>query len=158
MFNALFHLMGELLCYFAAEHLHELRSLFVQVAVGVAGDQLVQIVRDRSDIFRNRPFIVVQNNEKPFGGISYIVECLVTYAASEGGVPRDDYNIFFPASTIPGDGHSQSRRERGSCGAGAVTAVFAFGAKQESVQSLAFPHAFHPASSPAHTIMHISLL
>src|SRR5271165_2508981 len=72
--NALFDLVNKLLCESATDHFHELGGLFVQMAVGIVGYQLVQIVGDGTHIFRDRPFVVVQDNDKPFGTVGDVVQ------------------------------------------------------------------------------------
>ena len=106
MFNAFFDLMDELLRELAGDHFDKLCSFFVQMTVGVVGDQFVEVVGDGSDIFRDRPFVVVQHNDESFCIVSDIVQRLVAYATGECSVAGNNDNIFASASPIPGDRHS----------------------------------------------------
>src|SRR5437588_10023114 len=41
--------------------------------VGRMGDELVEIIRNRADVFGNAPFVVVENADEPLRGMSDVV-------------------------------------------------------------------------------------
>ena len=103
-------------------------------------DDVVQVARNRADIFRDRPFVVVQNDDESFRLRLRVVERLVTDAAGKRGVSRHYDDVFVRSAQIAPDRHSQAGGKSGAGVPGAVAIVFAFGPQQKSVQSLVLPH------------------
>ena len=81
----------------ARDRLDETPGLFVQMRVGRVGHDVIQVVRDRADVFRDRPFVVVEDDDEALGLRLDVVERLVTDAAGESGVARDDDDVLVRA-------------------------------------------------------------
>jgi hypothetical protein len=64
VFDALLHFVRELDRRVPADHLDEIARLVVQVTVSGAGRDIVQVGGNRADVFRDRPFVVIQNDDK----------------------------------------------------------------------------------------------
>ena len=55
------------------------------MTVRVAGLNPVKIAGDGADILRDRPFVIVQNNNETFGVVGNVVERFITSTAGESG-------------------------------------------------------------------------
>src|SRR6202007_1031436 len=94
----------------AADHFHELSRLVVQMTVRVAGLNPVKIAGDGADILRDRPFVIVQNNDETLGVVGNVIERFITGTAGESSVAGHHHNILFAAAPVASDRHTQSRR------------------------------------------------
>jgi hypothetical protein len=114
--------------------------LFVKMRVGRIRDDVVQIGSDRPDVFRDRPFVVVQHDDETLGLRFGVVERFVTDPAGERGIARHDDDVFIAAAQIASDRHAEPSGKRRAGVTGAVAIVFAFRAQKKSVQPLVLPH------------------
>src|ERR1700749_4173070 len=105
MFHPFFDLGRKLLHELAADHFYELSRFVVQMTVRVAGLNPVKITGDGADILRDRPFVVIQDNNEAFGMVGNVIECFVTSAASKGGIASYKYDILFPAAPVASHRH-----------------------------------------------------
>src|ERR1700758_5111380 len=94
----------------AADHFHELSRFVVQMTVRVAGLNPVKIAGDGADILRDRPFVVVQDNNEAFGMVGNVIECFITNAASKGSTASSPHDILFAAAPVASDRHTQPGR------------------------------------------------
>ena len=74
-----------------------------------AGRDVVQIGRDRADVFRDRPFVVVQHDDKSLGLGLDVVERFVTDAAGKGGVARHDDDVLVRPAQVATHRHAERR-------------------------------------------------
>src|SRR6516162_4814288 len=158
MLHSFLNFMCKLLGVFAADDLDEFGRLLVQMAVGIACDKLVQIVGDRSNIFRNRPFIVIENHNEAFGVIGDVVQCFVACSAGKRCVSRDYNNIFPGAFSISCNGHSKCCRKCSSRMPCSITIVFALGPQEKSIQPLILANRIEPVPAAGEKLMNIPLM
>jgi hypothetical protein len=79
-------------------HLDEFRGLFVQVRVGRVRGDFVEILRDGADVFCDRPFVVVEDDDEFFRRVGDVVQRLVADAAGERRVARDADDVLVGAA------------------------------------------------------------
>ena len=130
-FHALLDFVRELHAGFPKDRLDEIARLLVQMRVGRVGDDAVKVIRNRADIFRDRPFIVVQHDDEPLGLRSDVVQRFVTDPAGERGVARDHDDVLVAAAQIAPDRHAERGGERRAGVTRAVAVVLALGAQKE---------------------------
>ena len=65
--------------------------------VGRIGHDVVQIGRDRSNILRDRPLIVVQHDDETLGLRLDVVQCLVADTAGKRRVSCHHHDVLIPA-------------------------------------------------------------
>jgi hypothetical protein len=87
-----------------------------------------------------------------------VVKRLVSDPAGEGGVTGDGDDVFPAARLIAGDGHAESRRERGAGVARAVAIVRAFGTQHEAVEASRRADRVEPILAAGQQLMHIGLV
>ncbi len=81
----------------AGDCLDEAPGLFVQMRVGRIGHDVVKVGGDRADVLRDRPLVVVQDDDEALGLRLNVVQRLVADAAGEGGVARHHDDVLIPA-------------------------------------------------------------
>src|ERR1700722_11650698 len=158
MFHAFLDLRRKLLNELAADHFHELTRLCVQMGVGVARLNPVKIVGDSADILRDRPFVIVQNNDETFGMVGDIVECFVTNTAGESGVASYHNDVLFASAPVASDRHAQAGRQGRTGMAGTVAVMLAFRAEKETVQALVLADGRKAIATPSQELMDIALM
>jgi hypothetical protein len=137
-----------------------LKSLHVvvELVVSAAGADAVEVARDRADVFRDRPFVIVEHNDEAFGLRLHIIERFVADPAGESGVACDNDNVLIAPAQIATDRHSQSGRERCAGVSGAVAIVLAFRAEQKAVQALILPHCADTIEPAGKHFVHVTLM
>ncbi len=120
---------------FSGDPLDELGGFFVKARVGRVGDDAIEVFRDGSDVFRNRPLVVVQDNDEALCGGRDIVERFKTHTTREGGISGDADDVLVSGKAIPCDRHPQCGGEGGARVTGSVAIVLAFATEKEAVQS-----------------------
>src|SRR5271165_681288 len=158
MFDAFFDLVDELLREPAGDHFDELCGFFMQMTVGVVGDQFVEVIGDRTDVFGDRPFVVVQHNDESFCIVGDIVQRFVACTTGECSVSGNNDDIPAPASPIPGDRHSQCGGERRARVTGPIAVVLTFAAKQKSIQTLVLANRVEPIPPSGQQFVNIALV
>src|ERR1700749_2188712 len=106
MFHPFFDLGRKLLHELAADHFYELSRFIVQMTVRVAGLNPVKITGDGTDILRDRPFVVVQDDNEAFGVVGNVIERFITCAASKGSIASYHHDILFAAASVASDRHT----------------------------------------------------
>ena len=76
----------------------------------VAGLNPVKITGDGADILRDRPFVIVQNNDETSGMVTNVIERFITSAAGKSCVTSHDHDILFAAAPVASDRHTQAGR------------------------------------------------
>src|ERR1700751_4989398 len=133
MFHPFFDLGRKLLHELAADHFNELSRFVVQMTVRVARLNPVEITGDGADVLRDRPFVIVQDNNEAFGMVGNVIECFITSAASKGSIASYHHDILFAAAPVASDRHTQPGRQRGTRMASTVTVVFALCTEKKAV-------------------------
>ena len=122
-------LVRELAGGFSADPFEELGCVFVQVREGGVRDDAVEVVRHGADIFRDRPLVVVENDDQALGRGGDIVERFKSNAAGERRIARHADDMLVGTKAIAGGGHAERSGEGGAGVARAVAIVFALGAE-----------------------------
>ena len=151
-------LVNEFACGFSADPLHEACSVFVKVYIRWVGDEAVQVIRNRTHVFGNRPFVVIENNDEPLGCGGDIVQGFKTDAAGEGCIARHADDMLVGADLVAGCSHAKRGGERCSRVACPVAIVLAFASKKEAVQPLVLTNRWKAVESPGHELMDIALV
>ena len=68
----------------------------------------VEVGGDGADVFCDRPFVVVEDDDEPLGLRPRVVQRFVADAAGQGGVTRDADHVLVPAAQIAAHRHAQS--------------------------------------------------
>src|SRR5262245_50325105 len=139
-FNALLHFMRKFRNRFARNGLDEMPRFVVQVRECRAGHDRVEIVCDRADVFRYRPFIVIEHNDEAFCVRFDVIERFVANSARESSVARYDDDVLVTAPQVAPDGHAECCGKRRSCVAGAIAIMFALGAQKKTVEPAELAH------------------
>ena len=106
--HAFFEPMRELDGALARDRFDEPARLVVEAGVSRVRDDVIQVTRDRADVFRDRPFIVVQHHDEPPRLRLRIVQRLITDAAGERRIARHDHHILIATSQIASNRHSET--------------------------------------------------
>ena len=86
----------------------------------------VKVAGDGTDVFVDRPFVVVEDDDETFGGFRDVVEGFQRGSAGEGGVTRDGDDMVVTSVEIACGGDAESGREAGSRMARSEGIVFGF--------------------------------
>ena len=140
VFHAFFDLVRQVQRGLASDRPDEFARLFVQILEGRIRDDIVQVGCNRADVFRDRPLVVVQDDDEAFRLRLDVVERLVADSAGKRGVARNHHDIFIRSAQIAPDCHAKRSGERRAGMTGAITIMFAFGAEQKSVKPFVLPH------------------
>ena len=105
--HAFFDLVGQVQRGLASDRPNELARLFVQILEGRIRDDVVQVGCNRADVFRDRPLVVIENDDEAFRLRLDVVERLVADSAGKRGVTRNHHDIFIRSAQIAPDRHSQ---------------------------------------------------
>src|SRR5207253_5352621 len=139
-FDAFLDLVRELHARLAENPFYEITRFVVQVRISLARLDPVKVIRDRADIFGNRPLVVVQHDDEALGLRLYIVERFVTDPVGERGIARYHHNVLAAAFQIASHRHPERSRKRRAGVSGAVAIVLAFGAQKKTVESAKLAH------------------
>src|SRR5262249_42508978 len=133
-FDALFDFMRELCNRLAGDTLYELPRLVMKMSERGAGHDGVQVTCDRADVFRDRPLVVIQNNNESLCMRFDVVECFVANPACERGIAGDYHDVLVTASQVTPNGHAKRCGKRRPCMSRAITIVLALGAQKKAVE------------------------
>src|SRR5262249_38022504 len=100
-----------------------------------AGHDGVQVICDRANVFGDRPFVVIQDDDKPLRVRLDVIERFVTDSARKGGVACDDHDILVTAPQIASNSHAERCGKRSSRMTSTIAIVFALGAQKKTVES-----------------------
>ena len=98
--QARFSLVGEFASRLSPDPLHKAGGIFVQMDIARIRDQAVEVIRHGTHIFRDRPFVVIEDNDEFFRGGGDIVKSFETHAASERRIPCDADHMLVRAEGI----------------------------------------------------------
>ena len=96
----------------------------------------VEILGDGSDVFVDRPLVVIEDDDEALGCFGDVVEGLQGGATSEGGISGDGNDVSVFALLIAGCGHSEGGGECGSGMSGTIGIMLGFGAEEEAIETL----------------------
>src|SRR5262249_50806254 len=139
-FYALLNFMRKLRNGFARNGLDETPGLLMKMSERGAGDDSVQVICDRADVFRDRPFIVVEHNDEAFCVRFDVIKRFITDTARKSSVAWADDDVLVTAPQVTPDGHAECRGKRGSCVAGAIAIMFALGAQKKTIEPAELTH------------------
>ena len=128
--------VGEFAGGFSSNPFEKLRGVFVQVREGGVGDDAVQVIRHGADIFRDRPLVVVENDDQALGRGGDIIERFKSDAAGERRIAGHADDMLVGAELVAGGGHAERGGESGAGMARAVAIVLALGAEEKAIQAL----------------------
>ena len=94
-----------------------------------AGDELVQIVRDRADVFSDAPLVVVEDADEPFGGLRDVVQGLEGDPVGQRGVAENRHHVFIRPLLVARRRHAERRGKGSASVPGAVAVMRAFRAQ-----------------------------
>ena len=100
----------------------------------------VQVISDRADVFCDRPFVVIEDDDKTLRVRFNIVQRFVADSTGERGIARDYDNVLVAAAQISSHSHAETSGKRRACVTGTVTVVFAFRAQKKSVEAPELAH------------------
>ena len=126
--------MRELHAGFSKNRLDEIACLIVQMRISGIRHDAVQVICDRADIFRDRPFVVIEDDDEPFGVRLDVIERFVTDSTGKRCIARDYDDVFVTAAQVASDGHSERCGERRPSVTCSVAIVFALGAQKKAVE------------------------
>ena len=104
------------------------------------GHDPVEIVSDRADVFRDRPFVVIEHDDETFCVRFDVVERFVTDATGESSIACDDDDVLVTAAQVAPDGHAETSGKRRASMTGTIAIVFAFRAQKKTIEPLELPH------------------
>ena len=143
----------------AGQRREELLQVVVNLVVGRVGREPVEVLGDGSDIFRDRPLVVVEDHNQAFGRGDDIVQGLQGDTAGEGGIAADGDDVFPGAQQVAGARHAERRAEGGAGVAGTERIMRTFVAHQEPTRSSRLAQLAKEFSSPSgEQLVRISLM
>src|SRR5262245_18241490 len=150
--------MCELRDGFARDAFHKIPRLVVKMSERGAGDDGVQVICNRADIFGDRPLVVIQNDNKALGVRFDVLKRFVTDSTRKGSVACNDYDVLVGAAQVAPDGHADSRGQGGSCVTRAVAIVLAFSAQQKAIEPSELTHGAKSVEPAGKHFVHIALV
>ena len=141
------------------EALEERLHVVVQLVVGRARADPVQVARDRADVFRDRPLVVVEDDDQPLRRADDVVERLERDAAGERRVAADRDDVLARAAQIARGRHAERGGKRGAGVAGAEGIVRALAAIEEAARAAGLaqlPEKF--AAAAGEQLVHVALM
>ena len=127
--------VGEIERSLSADGSDEFGGLVVEVGVGGIGRDLAEVAGHRTDIFRDGPFVVIEDDNEALGRFGHVVEGFEADAAGKSGIAGDHHHVFVGPAEVAGRGHAEAGGESGAGVACAVAVVLAFGTEEETVEA-----------------------
>ena len=145
------HARGEAL----EERLHVVMELVVRL---VRADP-VEVIRDRPDILRDRPLVVVEDHDQPLGRADDIVQRLERDSAGERSIAAHGDHVLLGSAQVAGRGHAEGRGKRGAGVSRPKRIVRAFPAIEETAGAAGLPQAPEEfAAAPRQQLVHVALV
>ena len=135
VFRAFLDFVGEGAGGFACDFFDEIRSFRADGGKGVVGLEIGEVAGDRADVFIDRPFVVVEDDDEFAGGFRDVVERFEGGAAGECGVSGDGDDVIIAAGEVAGGGHAEGGGEGCAGMACAVGIMLGFRAQEETVEA-----------------------
>ena len=95
--RAFLDLVGERAGRLARDFFDELGSLGADGGVGVVSLERVEIAGDGTDVFIDRPFVIIEDDDEFFGRLRDVVERFERGSAGERGIAGDGDDMVIPA-------------------------------------------------------------
>ena len=143
---------------FSTNPFQELRGVFMQVREGGVRDDAVEVVRHGADIFRDRPLVVIENDDEAFRRGCDIVERFKSNAASERCVACHADDMLVGAEAVAGSGHAERGGKGGAGVTRAVAVVLALTAEQETIQALVLANRGKAVETAGEELVDIALV
>src|SRR6185437_5360228 len=121
------------------------------------GDDLMEVLRDGSDVLVDRPGIVVQHDNHSSRLCGDVVQCFKRDAIGECSVSSQSDDVFLAAGHVPRHGHPQRRAEYRTGMACAVAVVLALGAQHKAVQSARLTDSMEELLAASQQLVHVGL-
>ncbi len=158
VFESRFGLVGKLAGGAAADPFDEFRGLVVEVGVSRIGDEAVEVFGNRSDVLRDGPLVVVEDDDESIRGVGGVIESFVTDAAGEGGVSGDADDVLVPAAEVTSDCHAERGGEGRAGVAGSVAVVLGFGAEKKTVEPAVLADGGEAVAAAGEEFMNVALV
>ena len=140
------------------DFLEEMLQIVGDFVVAGIGDQLVEIVGNRTDILGDRPLVIVEDANEFVRGVGDVVERLKRTAVGQGGIAENADDILVAPPLVTGGGHAQ-RGGQGSAGvACAVAVVLTFRAQRKAVQAVRGADGAEPVLASGQQLVHVGLV
>ena len=114
----------------------EIFEIFRELIVARIRDELVQVTGDRADIFRDAPFIVVENADEFFCRVRDVVHRFKRNAVRQRGVAENTDDLFIRTAFVARRRHAERGRKRRARVTRTERIVFAFRAERKTVQAV----------------------
>ena len=99
--------MRQMHCTFSCDRLNEPASFLVQTRIHRMRSDGIKIRSDRANVFRDRPFVVIEHDDEALRLRLGVIKRFVTDATGESGVARHHYHMFvIGAAQITTDCHA----------------------------------------------------
>ena len=158
VFRAFLDFVGEGAGGLAGDFFDEIRSFRADGGEGVVSLEIGEVAGDRADVFIDRPFVVVEDDDEFAGGFRDIIECFEGGAAGECGVSGDGDNVIVSAGEIAGSGHAEGGGEGRAGVARAVGIMLGFRAQEETVEAFVGADRVDLIRAPGEHFMDVSLV
>ena len=137
----------------------KLFQVVVDLVVGGAGGEAVEVFCHGTDVFGDRPLVVVEDDDEALGAGDDVVERLHGDAAGERRVAADGDDVLVRAAKVAGRGHAERGGEGGAGVTRAVTIMRTLGAVEEAAHAagLAEP-AEGLAPAAGEELVHVALV
>ena len=150
--------VGDIFGELAADHFDEAGGFIVEMGVRGVGGDFIEVGGDGADIFGDRPFVIVEDDDEFFGGIGDIIEGFVADAAGESGIASDTDHVFVGAPAIATDGHAEGGAEGGAGVTCAVGIVGAFAAEEEAIEAFVLADGVEALASTGEEFVDVALV
>ena len=137
---------------------HESLKVLGDLVVARIGDELVEVGRDRADIFGDAPFVVVQDADESLRRVADVVERLERNAVRQRRVAENADDIFVRAFFVARRCHAERGGQRRARVTRAVAIVRAFRAQGEAVQAVRLPDGAKPVFAVGENLVNVNLV
>ena len=136
VFAALLYLAGEFTRGWSGDFFEEVRSFIVEPGIGRVGGDFIEVAGDGADVFVDRPFVVVEDDDEALRGAGHVVESFKGRTAGECGVAGNGDDMLIPTLLVAACGETEGGGKGGSRVAGTVAIVLGFGAEKEAIEAV----------------------
>ncbi|MNE00106.1 hypothetical protein D3C80_925030 [compost metagenome] len=133
-------------------------AAFAHARVGAAGKDLRQVVRQATDVARDRHVVVVEDHQHV--GIDFlgVVQRLESHAGGQCAVADHGNGLARIVLQAGGDGHAQGSTDRGAGVTDAKGVVLALGATREGGQAVLLAQGVHALAATGEDLVRIGLM
>ena len=144
--------------FLATVFFDNLRCALAKMGVHLVGSNFVEVIGNCTYVLVDRPLVIIEHHNQPFGGMGNIVQCLKRNAVSKRGIAGKDNHMLISSSQIAGNGNSEGCRKPGTGVACAVAIMLAFGTQHKAVQSTRLADGVEPFAAAREQLVDISLM